>query len=366
MTAYAIIWLEKTKRLIIKYDITAAFLCAITLIVIGVLLGIQNSRFVLPSPSTHDQYYSPFSLGFLSNWDGTYYLAIAKHGYTTLLSAGFYPLYPLLIRVFFYIFRSYLASALFVSWTSLVVAIYFYIKIARELGLVNKDLARVLSVLPFILFPTGVFLLATYTESLFAALALGSIYFSLRRRYIFAGVLLLLATLTHITGIFLIILDILLLWEQRVSFRKIAIVAALGICGAAAFEIYLSVRYHNPFAFLESQTEVHNWLEPSYYHLLLSTSLLNILFSMLLIASAAFYWDKRKSFAVYALLFLLIPLVGKQWGGFDRYVLMAFPIPLMINEYFRDKHQAYVVVIVITTILWTFTLLQYAAGYIGS
>jgi Gpi18-like mannosyltransferase len=356
--------LAEVKRLVVKYDILLAISIAVAVILASVWLGYMNSKVIPVVPGYRYSSHDP--LNFLSDWDGPYYLHIAKYGYTNLLSAGFYPLYPLLVRVFYYVLRSYLLSALFVSWVSLVGAVYFYLKIVRQLGMVDSEANRFMSILPFVLFPTGVFLVATYTESLFAALALGSIYFSLKRHFIPAGIFLLLANLTHVTGILLITLDILILCEERTPIWKSAAVLLKGAVGAFAFMAFLYVRYHNALAFYESQTQVHEWLGKGYRHLLSSMSGLNALFVVLLVVSAVYFWRRRKSFSVYALLFLLIPILGTQWGGFDRYVLMAFPIPLMMYESLRRKPQAYYAVVVLSAMLWTYTLVQYTAGYIGS
>jgi Gpi18-like mannosyltransferase len=366
MTKDILAWTKQCKKLILRHDILLAFVIAVGVIIVGVWLGWKNDKTIPFYPSPHYRYLSPDPLRYLANWDGPDYIQIAKHGYKTLLSAGFYPLYPLLIRGFYYIFRSYLVSALFVSWSSLVGAIYFYIKIIRKLQLVDDQSSRWMPVLLFVLFPTGVFLIAAYTESLYAMLALGSIYFTLKKRHVSAGVLLLLANITHITGIFLIVLDGLLLFEEKVRLRKIAVTVLMGAFGSVAFMVFLTLRYHDAFAYFQSQTMVHGWLAPGYHHLITSASFFNLLFTVLLICAAKYYWRTRKSFSVYALLFLLIPIMGKQWGGFDRYVLMAFPVQWMLYEKFKDKQQTFVIVIALTAILWTYTLLLYAAGYIGS
>lgn len=359
-------WFDVCKELVAKYDVLAALLITMALVIVSTWLGIHNNMVVPFFANPHFRYLSPNPLRFLSNWDGPDYIAIAKHGYRTLLHASFFPLYPLLIRGVYYLVRSYLMSALLISWGSLVGAIYFYIKIVKRLGIGGKESSRLLAVAPFILFPTGVFFIATYTESLFSLLALASLYMSLQKRYVWAGVLLFFVNLTHIPGIFVIIMDALVLWEERLPLRKITITVGMGTSGIAAYMVFLFARYHDALAFLKSQTQIHGWLGNDYYYLIRSTSFFNVLFSVLLIASAAYYWRTRKSFAVYSLLFLAIPIVGAQWGGFNRYVLVAFPVPLMLYEVFKERPRVYTFVIVASTVLWTYTLLQYAAGYVGS
>jgi hypothetical protein len=354
------------KRLVIRYDILFAALVAVSVIGLGTWLGWYNNKIIPAYPKAHFHYISSNPLSFLSNWDGPDYIAIAQHGYTTMMNTSFFPLYPLVVRVIYYVLRSYLMSALFVSWASFVGAIYFYTKILKRLGLVEPETNSILAILPFILFPTAVFFIATYTESLFAFFALASIYYALNRHYVLAGILLLLATMTHVTGLFLVVLDAMILWEEKVPIKRIAITILTGMVGLAIFMTYLYIRYHDALAFVKAQKQGHGWLGADYLRLITSTDVFNILFCILLIAAGVYYWNKRRSLAVYALLFLLIPILGAQWGGFNRYVLMAFPIPLMLYEALKDKRQLYTFILIVSSILWTYTLLQYAAGYIGS
>jgi hypothetical protein len=57
--------------------------------------------------------------------------------------------------------------------------------------------------------------------------------------------------------------------------------------------------------------------------------------------------------------------VGGQFGGFERYCLMAFPVPLMLYSFFRQKTTAYSIIIAISAIFWTYFLFQFSGGYIG-
>ncbi len=353
------------KELVLKYDILMALICTAAVVLLGIFLGLHNDAMISARLGAYVHYSLSRPLSIFSHWDGNDYLSIAKHGYRSLLNAGFFPLYPLIIRGFYYIAGSYLVSALTISWLSLIGAIYFYIKIVRHLGLVGRKTNIPLMIAPFVFFPTAVFMMVTYTEGLFALFALASIYFALKRRYMLVGLFTLCAFLTHITGAFLVILDGLILLEESVPLKKVALSTAMGSSGLLIFMGYSYVRFHNALEFLKSQTHIHGWLKANYLSLLSNTSYLNAFFAILLIITATYFWDKRRSFSIYSLLFLLIPIVGAQWGGFNRYVIMAFPIPIMIYQVFKDK-QAYVFIVMLTTIFWTYTLLQYAAGFISS
>jgi hypothetical protein len=348
------------------HDFLLALLIAVVTIVIASVLGWYNNRVVPLYPYPHFHYVGKNLLGFLANWDGPNYLYIAQHGYSNIKLFSFFPLYPILIKAGFYVFRSYLYSALFISWTSMVVASYFFIKICKQIkfALTQSDAARAL--LFFILFPTGIFLIATYTEPLFAALALGSIYAVLKHRFWLTIPLLMLATATHITGAFVVLLILVMMWEERASFVQIILTLFSGLGGLAGFMIYAKIRINNAFAFVRSQVYIHKWFENSYLNLLKTTDIFNIILVLLVILAAIYFWHRRISFSLYSLLFLLIPILGKQWGGFNRYVLIDFPIQFMLTDYYRKNRGSYTYIIVLFAVLWTYTALQYLGGYIGS
>jgi hypothetical protein len=360
--------LSKITKRVNTHDLLLATLVALIVIICGLFLGWSNNK-VFPSyPPAHYHYVKEPSnpLSFISNWDGPDYLDIVHSGYHTLFQANFFPLYPLLVYLVKFIVRSALDSALIVSWLSLVGALYFYIRIVKKMfGIRGLD-DTVAALMFFILFPTAVFLFATYTESLYAMLSLGAIYYSLQKKYIYVAPLLLLCTATHITAPLVVLLSAMILWEQKVRLVNIIATAVVGCLGLVAYMVFLEQRFHNPLAFLKAQKQIHGWFHHSYLNLITSASDFNVLFIALLIGAAVYWWQTRKSFSVYCLLFLLIPLLGRQYGGFNRYVLMAFPIELMLSKFFITRKNIYPYALLVTGILWIFFTLQYAAGYIGS
>jgi len=301
----------------------------------------------------------------MANWDAVDYISIARHGYTSLFWVNWFPLYPILIHALDYVVPSPLLSGFFIAWASLVGAIYLYIKIVRRLFQVKTVFEPLRAVVFFVLFPTGVFLIAPFTESLYAMLSLGAIYYALRHRYLLAGLFCLFATATHVTGMAVVILVGLILLEEKVGWRKAALSCLIGSLGLVAYMVYLQYNFHDPLVFLKTQTIYHSWTSNGYANLVTSLRASNLIFIILSIITAVYWWGRRKSFAIYSLLFLLIPLVGKQYGGFDRYVLMAFPMQLMFYAYFRTR-KSYMIVVVLFAMAWTYHLLEYGGGYIGS
>jgi hypothetical protein len=351
---------------VVKRDFVLAAAVAVTVVAGGVFMAWYNNKVVLPTTDPIARYtQEPGNpLSFMSNWDGPNYLQITQHGYTSVSQTNFFPLYPIATRVVHFIVSSPVDAALIVAWLCFVGAIYFYLKIVKYIFNITNNSEAFLGLLPFILFPTAVFLIATYPESLFAFLSLGAIYSAMRRNFLTATGFLLFATASHITGLLVLAFVVLILLEQKVNIWKVMATVIVGSLGLVSYGLYLLSRFHNFFAFISSQ-ESHGWLHGDYLHLLASAGLFNVIFILLLILAAAYWWSRRKSLSIYSLLFLLIPLVGRQFGGFNRYVLLAIPIPLMLYGYLRNKKVGYLIAIVVLSVVWAYFLFQYAAGYNG-
>lgn len=351
---------------IIKRQLLIAVCLAATVVVGGVFLGYENNKIVPLSQGVITHYTAEPNnrLSFMSNWDGPDYLNIVDKGYSSASQTNFFPLYPLAVDLVKTIVHSALDSALIVSWVCLIGAIYFYLKIVKLLFKKTDNIEALRAVLFFVLFPTGVFLIATYTESLFAVLALGAIYHSLRKKYILAGIFTYLACLTHVNGVFIVLLVFMLLLEQKVSLRKSLAAAIIGGLGLLSYMYYLLLKFNNPMAFLDAQKS-HGWLHHAISGFLSSMGWMNVIFIILIIISVVYWWSRRKSFSIYSLVFLAIPLLGGQFGGFNRYVLMDFPLQLMLFDHFRNRRLAYSFCLTLSAVLWAYFLFQYAGGYVG-
>ena len=361
----ALKFIDKLKK---PRDLWLALAVTIVIILAGLFLGWANNKtiteYALPGYHYIVEPHNPLS--DMANWDAVDYISIARHGYSSLFWVGWFPLYPLTIHALDYLSPSALLSGFLVAWASLVGALYFYIKIIRRLFKVTDRFEPLRALIFFVLFPTGVFLITPFSESLFAFLALGSIYFALQKRYLWTALLALLCSATHITGIFVVILVALILLEEKVKLSKVVATIIIGSLGLVSYMSYLLIRYHNPLAFIDSQKTYHDWVKHGFVNLLTTATLTNLIFIALIILAAVYWWKRRLSFAIYSLLFLAIPLVGRQYGGFDRYVLVAFPVQFMLYGYLRDKKILYPYATALLGVGWAYTLLQYAGGYIGS
>ncbi|MBK8989134.1 MAG: hypothetical protein IPM39_24230 [Chloroflexi bacterium] len=141
-------------------------------------------------------------LGPWQRFDAQRYLRIAQEGYVHEEDSVFPPLYPLAMRGFGLLFgggpTANLVAALLISNLAFVgLLLLFYRVVEAELGV--QFAPRALLYLTF--FPVGFYWLAPYSESLFVLLALGSVWAARGHgRFLLAGILGFLASLTRLTG----------------------------------------------------------------------------------------------------------------------------------------------------------------------
>ena len=363
--------LSKKTQIFIKpiktNDLVFSILIALIMIAVGLSFGWYNNKVVPinPDPIAHYIPNNKNPLSFTSNWDGPNYLSIAKFSYTNSGQTNFFPLYPLLIKIVHYIIPSFLISALLISWAALVGAIYFFIRIIKLLYKEKSSIATLPYLLFLVLFPTAVFFIGTYTESLMAMLSLGAIYFALQKKYELSAILSLFAVLTNLDGLLVLFFVVLILLEQRLSLIKTFIFGVFSLLGLATYSYYLFVRFNNALLFISSQ-KAHGWLNHNYSELISGIDPFNLIFIIVLIVGAI-YWIKQRriSFALYSLSFLLIPAIGNQFGGFNRYVLMAFPIQIMVYPMLKKHPSIFIGVVIFMTISWSYFMFQYFGGYVG-
>ncbi len=200
--------------------------------------------------------------------DSLHYVDIAKNGYVNTGDAAnfivFFPLYPLLIRLITVDFAYANLSALLISNVSSIIAFFYLYKLAKldfSAGVAQK------AVLFLGIFPTAYFLSVPYTEGLFFALTIASLYYARLSKWPLAGVLGFLSALTRIGG--LLMLPVLLveyLHQRGWDLRKIGLNVLWVLLVAGGFLIYLNINNQvtgGPFTFMEIQ-RVHwfNTLDP--------------------------------------------------------------------------------------------------------
>lgn len=201
-------------------------------------------------PETLKNYGLPKLIYSLANFDGVYYLKIAKDGYQQFEQA-FFPLYPLLIKVLTFITKNYLLSGLIISNFCFIFGLFLFKKYLEK---INQASPWVFVFL--LLFPTSFFFITVYTESLFFVFLVLFFYFFSQKKYLLASIIGFFASLTRINGI-LLILPFFLLFLKNLKNKKInpsfLVYSLIVGAGLLTYMAYLLKTTGDPFLFFNSQ-----------------------------------------------------------------------------------------------------------------
>ncbi|HET6870716.1 MAG TPA: mannosyltransferase family protein [Solirubrobacteraceae bacterium] len=328
-------------------------------------------------------------------WDSIHYLGIAEHGYTSASSVVFFPFYPMLVRLFGFLLGSDPLAGVLISLVSVAVALMLLHRLtALELGPRAADAA----VLLLAFAPLSFFFSAVYTESLFLALSVGSIYAARQGRWKLACGLGCLASATRVTGVGLFgPLTIMYLRERRDLDRRFAWLLTVP-AGLVAFLGYVALKgygFLSPFAGQTGADHGHQMTGPlqtlvsavqaaaAGAHSILSQPVYQpslggplsdgaesiMLLGVLGLAVAVLVLVVRRlpiEYGAYALATLLVciwsPVAGQPLKSLDRYVLTIFPLWMAAGAWVSERRLVRPLVLVSAAMLafWTFQFATWA------
>lgn len=322
-----------------------------------------------------------------ARWDSVWYLQIAHVGYFSRATSAFFPLYPLLIRFGGGIFGSEIVVGTLISMVGMFVATYLLYLLSR---LEMTDRAARTTILLLALFPTSFFFSAVYTESLFLMLSLGAIYAARLDRWAVASLLAAAASASRINGLLLVVpLGLTYLygprrasapdgrlawWRPRYRITRSALWLLLVPAGLAAFLGYLWVSHDAPLAPFQVQEAFwhHQFAGPFGAVVVLAQhlpmdihriltghpvpipgdplnwnihDLIDVGFLVFAVAGLALSW-RRVSLPLFAygLVYLAYalsdPTATEALQGFDRYVLLAFPLFMGWGGWLAERRTA--------------------------
>ena len=197
--------------------------------------------------------------GAFDRWDAGHYLAIAAHGYPAATPdlRAFFPGYPLVVRVVHDAtggVLSYGQVGCLVSMAAFAVAAGL---LYREVRLRYGTRAALASAALFAWFPTSVFFLAPYSEALFALEILSCFTLIGRGRWWAAALVAGYASATSPEAVALTAaLVVAALVARRGPARAVGY-GVVGSLGAAAYCLFLGVRFGEPFAFATVLPDFH-------------------------------------------------------------------------------------------------------------
>ena len=287
-------------------------------------------------------------------WDAEHFLTIAEHGYTAPESdrhaAAFFPAFPLVVRALLVTGLTPVAAGMLVSLVAAVVAgAILYRLVEEEIGLGAGRRA----LLYLTVFPTTVFLIAPYSESLFLAGAIGAFYLARRGRWHLVGIPAAVAMGARAAGVFLLIgLALEYVRQGRFSRHRNATVAVALVIGALpllAYGAFLAQAMGDPFAFLEHQREGwgrtyvgpissfmntwNTWDPAAYPTSWLLSWRLEIVAAAVGVAFTGWAVAKREwGYAGFMGSMLLVLMTSTWYYSIPRMLLTMFPIVIFLSE----------------------------------
>lgn len=318
---------------------------------------------------------------FWSNFDGVYYLTIARGGYGPYQQA-FFPLYPLLIR-----WLTKLSGIDDVTVSVLIshAAFFFGILLFYLLAYDEDRKNAKWSLLLFLLFPTSFFFAATYTESLFLLLSALCLYAAKRQWWLVAGVSGFFACTTRLFGIFLFPA---VLWEyaqSRLQTRRW--VHFIGICliplGLLSYMAYLNASIGDPLAFFHVQPAFGAGRSGNaliflpqvawrYLKIFFSvrpltlTYMVSVFEFIVLIMGIWLLWlgykrRVRTSYLIYSLAILVTPTLTGTLSSLPRYMLSAFPLFFI----FGSMHNTWIKIlaVIVSAVVLVLAATAFLQGY---
>lgn len=314
----------------------------------------------------------PQWLWHFGNFDGVHYLDIAGRGYHSIGSQVFFPLFPILIRVFsFFDTRHILLSGLLVSnFAFLLSAICFY-HLAKKTF--DKKIASWATLFLFA-FPTSFFFGSIYSESVF-----------------FLVTLLAFATKGAVSVIFSIYAGLSRLIGAAVPFallfqRGRNWFYLFGFIGTLFYILFLKFYFNSPLYFISGQSLFRNERSSDITHLVtpfqttyryikifLTVDISSFAFFVAGIELVAFIAGivilfnltfRRKipiEWMIYSWIALLIPSFTGTFTSMPRYLMTIFPIYIYLAMIKNTKTRI-VILMLFIVLLGLFTAF-FARGY---
>lgn len=311
-------------------------------------------------------------LDMWARWDSGFYLDIATTGYSYLpgeqSSVAFFPLYPLLVKLFAWLTGPVAAGVLVSNLCFLLALVCLYELTRLELS----ERAARRSVWLLSLFPASFFFSAVYTESLFLLLALASFYAARSGRWGLASLASLLAGATRVVGV-LLVLPLGLLWLRaqgwtlarvhkpaawqslaqglRRDFGGLLCIVTVPL-GLLSYMVFLARQFAEPWAFARVQAAwgrelsspfivLQNDLSQFYRGLdvgeLYWQVPLDLSALLLGLALLPFIWRRLgAAYGVFVLSGLLLPL-SSSTQSLLRYLTVLFPVFMLLGELVRRR-----------------------------
>ncbi len=303
---------------------------------------------------------------FLNGWaqyDASGYLDVAENGYNAQFhnnsgNYSLYPFLPLLIKIFSFVGYA-TAAFLIVNIASFLAVIALYLLVKGEL---KSEKLAYKTLFYFLLFPTIYFMTAMYTEAIFVFLAVTMFLCARHEKWLYAGLLGFCLSLTRIHGIIIFIPMLYMylssrrhcVWTPSASkhngvysllkiqnINKSILYLFLTPLGFVSFMLYQFIVTGNALIqfmhFSQYAKQIsYPWtsvigaisaiIHPNSLSMLAYNFVNLSVFVLLTIATIYAFKYLKPEYGIYIVVNLLIVLVSSNLNGIGRYVLLMFPV----------------------------------------
>ncbi len=321
-------------------------------------------------------------MSVLLQWDGElWYVNIARNGfsYSPILpsSMGFFPFYPLLIRVASFVFHDFRVAALVVSHLCFFSA---GLLLNALVNLDYRDRRINRAAVMFLMFsPVSFFFSNAYSESTFLMLALASFLAARKGNWLLACLCGMCMAATRNVG-FLVTLPLFVeyLWQNwkpgarlKALFHPRVLLFALVPLGFVSFLGIGYFLFGDPLAYIHATAVWERqfsspwktlsslqWLPPFYRSLFLT-----VLVAALVLVAVGIFFKVRASYVVYATILIGIYLCGASLEAIPRYLSVVFPLFIVLGLLAARFPWTYMPIFAASTALLTVCTILSASGY---
>ncbi len=309
-----------------------------------------TSYAIIPEEASRRKHSDPL-LDPFAQLDARAYLDIAKNGYNAEFNDtsnyGWYPLYPLLVRLFSFVgyeLSAFLIANIFSFFS--VVLLYLLVKYEFNEKIGEKSLFYLL------FFPSAFFLTAMYSESLFLALVLAMFILANKSKWHYVGLLGFMAALARPQGIIMLIPMAYMYMKNEKKLKLSAIFLVLipiglltlmtyhySVTGDPFIQFYTHGKYQRnvtlPFvAFSNTIREIFS--EQRIFDIAVSIFNVSIALFLTFLAYLS-YRELKLEYTLYFTLSLLIPFFSASLASISRFGLVMFPAFMVIALKSEDK-----------------------------
>ncbi|HMO04587.1 MAG TPA: mannosyltransferase family protein [Kiritimatiellia bacterium] len=350
-------------------------LSRLTILVAGYYSNLRIDKFKWYQKQGH--FTDPFF-----QWDSYWYLGIIQSGYHyepgTPSNVHFFPLFPLLVRLFGGITGEYVVTGFVLANLFLFAAVCLLYKLVIQDGGSHALADR--AALYLCVFPTGFFLSLFYPESLYLMLSLATLLLARQQRWGWAcacGGLLALAKTPGVLIFAPVAMEYLgvernRLWPWRWNRPRSSILwLALIPAGLALYMLYLHHQFGDAFAFSKAtaswnrkvvpfyETFAHARQYPPFEQILYHGSVLLALASLI----TGLFIRVRLSYLVYGGMLLFLFVSSNVLESIQRHVLMIFPVYLVLGMIGVRNRLADTGWLMFSLMLLTLFTVVFTAGY---